>query len=70
MTPAKQTTAPRRILPCSRHNIKLVPSRASVTTSTLIDLIALREDRSLFDPGRKNLSAAGPFCGEALRAMA
>jgi hypothetical protein len=43
---------------------------ASVTKSTLIDLIALRDDRSLFDPGRKNLSAAGPLCGEALRAMA
>jgi len=43
---------------------------ASVTKSTLIDLIALRDDRSLFDPGRKNLSAAGALCGEALRAMA
>jgi hypothetical protein len=43
---------------------------ASVTKSTLIDLIALGDDRGLFDPGRKNLSAAGPMCGEALRAMA
>jgi hypothetical protein len=37
-----------------------------VTKSTLIDVIALRENKS----GRKNLTAAGPFCDEALRAMA
>jgi hypothetical protein len=36
----------------------------------LIDLIAQREDQNLFRPGRKNLSVAGPFWGEAIRAMA
>jgi hypothetical protein len=39
-------------------------------TSTLIDLIALRENTGASAPGGQSLSATGRFCGEALKAVA
>jgi hypothetical protein len=51
-------------------SVKGFRDKIDLAKSTLIDLIALREDRGCLSPGGNNRSAAGPFCGEALRAIA
>jgi hypothetical protein len=64
----KRTVVSRRILPCSRHNITLVPSRASVTSSILIEFIALGEDKGRLTADTP--CGGDPLCDEALRALA